>query len=171
MDLQPFLKNGLVVIRPLSPLDFDSLFEIASDPLIWEQHQNKNRHSLDQFTLFFNESLASKAALGIVSIANGNLIGSSRFKIIDKANGVVEIGWTFLERSYWGGLYNRTIKKLMINHALKSFNIVVFYVHPKNYRSQRALEKLGALKMKHLETPWVLNESKGITYCMDSELD
>lgn len=169
-DLQPFLKSDLVIIRPLRGEDFEDLFKVASDSLIWEQHQNKNRHDLHEFTPFFKESLSSRGALLIQDWQSKNVIGSSRFKIVDEIDSVVEIGWSFLARQYWGGLYNREVKKLMVNYALESCRKVVFYVHPKNFRSQRALEKIGAKRLNETEKPWVLPEEEGVTYVISSPL-
>lgn len=79
-------------------------------------------------------------------------------------------GWSFLSRKYWGGSFNREMKKLMVNHALKSYQKIIFYVNPNNLRSQRALKKLGAERMKHSTESWVLPQTKGVTYMVDSEL-
>ncbi len=58
----------------------------------------------------------------------------------------MEIGWTFLARKYWGGLYNRELKDLMLAHAFRFVETVVFYVGENNIRSQKATEKIGAIK-------------------------
>ncbi|MGH7490668.1 MAG: GNAT family N-acetyltransferase, partial [bacterium] len=58
----------------------------------------------------------------------------------------VEIGWTFLTRSHWGGEYNREMKRLMLAHAFRFVRRVVFLIHPQNVRSQRSVEKLGAVR-------------------------
>jgi len=170
-DLQPFLENDLVTIRPLRGEDFKDLFRVASDPLIWEQHQNKDRYTLKEFTRFFEESMASGGALHIQDNHSKNVIGSSRFKIVDKVEEVVEIGWSFLARDYWGGLYNRSVKKLMVNYAQKICGTVVFYVHPQNFRSQHALEKIGAKRLNEAERPWVLPEEEGITYVISTSIE
>lgn len=169
-NLQPHLEGKQLVIKPLNPSDFDALYQAASDPLIWEQHQNKDRYTMDEFTLFFKESMASGGALSIADKKTGQLIGSSRFKLIDSAEEVIEIGWTFLTRKYWGGIYNREIKKLMINHILDSAQKVVFYVDHENFRSQAALEKLGAIKMSYSHIPWVLDENAGLTYLITNKI-
>ena len=56
-DLQPILKSDLVKIRPLHPDDFEDLFAVASDPLIWEQHPVSNRYEEAEFRTFFQNSL------------------------------------------------------------------------------------------------------------------
>jgi len=169
-NLQSILENDLVTLRPIVQKDFEPLFKVAADPLVWEQHQNKDRYTQEAFNQFFNEALASKGALVIVDNQTAHIIGSSRFRIIDEIESVIEIGWSFLGRDYWGGKYNRKCKKLMIDHALQSFERVVFYVNPKNFRSQRALEKLGAKRMDDFGKSWVLPKDKGVTFMIDAPL-
>ncbi|MEU2610909.1 GNAT family N-acetyltransferase [Micromonospora sp. NPDC007271] len=145
-DLQPVLCQGLVGVRPLRSADFDELYQVARDPLIWAQHPVKDRYRYDVFTRFFAESLASDGALAVTS-ATGDIIGSSRFHGYDQRRSEVEIGWTFLARSYWGGPANGQLKALMLGHAFRFVERVVFLVGPDNRRSQRALEKVGAVRV------------------------
>jgi RimJ/RimL family protein N-acetyltransferase len=74
------------------------------------------------------------------------IIGSTRFYGYDPAKSEIEIGWTFLARRYWGGRYNREMKKLLLVHAFKFVESVVFFVGEKNIRSQKAMEKIGAIR-------------------------
>jgi RimJ/RimL family protein N-acetyltransferase len=135
----------LVEVRPLRAGDYDALFAVASDPLIWEQHP-LDRWREDVFRPFFDASLASGGALVVLDRASGDVIGSSRYHAYDPERREVEIGWTFLARAYWGGEANRDLKRLMVGHAFESVDTVVFLVHPANVRSQRAVEKLGAVR-------------------------
>jgi N-acetyltransferase len=121
------------------------LYAVASDPLIWEQHPQRNRYELDVFRVFFEEALASGGALVAIDRANGLIVGSSRFHGYDEAASEVEIGWTFLSRLYWGGVYNGEMKRLMLDHAFQSVDSVIFVVGPDNVRSQKAVLKLGAV--------------------------
>jgi RimJ/RimL family protein N-acetyltransferase len=143
-DAQPTLAGTLVSMRPLRPDDEDALFGVACDPFIWEQHPVRDRYKPEVFARFFRESLESGGALIILDARDGRVIGSSRFDRYDPQASEVEIGWTFLARSYWGGVYNGEVKRLMIAHALRTVRRVVFLVGPQNVRSQRAIEKLGA---------------------------
>jgi len=119
----------------------------AADPLIWEQHPVKNRHEEAAFQVFFREALASGGALIAIDATTGRLIGSSRFHGYDEKRSEVEIGWTFLARSHWGGMYNGQMKELMLQHAFRFVNCVVFLVGPQNLRSQRAVEKIGGVRV------------------------
>jgi len=144
-DLQPVLKGKLLDLRPLRSKDFAELFAVASDPLIWEQHPVNDRYQKKRFREFFKESLESGGALVVIERKDGRIIGSSRFHGYDKGKNEVEIGWTFLARPYWGGRYNGEMKRLMLQHAFKFVNSVVFLVGPQNIRSQRAVEKIGGM--------------------------
>ena len=58
----------------------------------------------------------------------------------------IAIGFTFLARDHWGATYNRALKSLMMGHAFKFVNTVIFHIGVNNIRSQKAIEKLGATK-------------------------
>jgi len=83
-DLQPVLNGKLLELRPLRPEDFDDLYAVASDPLIWEQHPVKGRYKIEVFKGFFREALESGGTLIAIDCKNGQVIGSSRFYGYDK---------------------------------------------------------------------------------------
>ncbi len=145
-ELQPTLTGQLIELRPLRADDLDALYAAASDPLIWEQHPESDRHKRDVFENFFKGAIASGGAFAVVDRRTGRIIGSSRYWGYDEAAGEIEIGWTFLERAYWGGTYNRELKQLMVGHALRFVARVVFLVGLTNIRSQRAMEKIGGVR-------------------------
>src|SRR5712692_8922476 len=146
-DLQPVLRGRLLELRPLRAEDFDDLFAVAADPRIWEQHPANDRHEQGPFRIFFNEALASGGALVAIDTRDGRVIGSSRFHAYDGGRSEVEIGWTFLSRSHWGGRYNGEMKDLMLQHAFRFVDRVVFLVGVHNRRSQRAVEKIGGVRV------------------------
>jgi RimJ/RimL family protein N-acetyltransferase len=145
-NLQPHLKGELVELRPLKSEDWDHLFSVASDPLIWEQHPESDRYKEDVFRIFFKDALESPGAFVVIDAQTQEIIGSTRFHGYDPKKSEIEIGWTFLARKYWGGRYNREMKELMLAHAFKFVENVVFFVGENNIRSQRATEKVGAIK-------------------------
>jgi N-acetyltransferase len=147
-DLQPILKGELLELRPLRVEDFDALYAVASDPLLWEQHPRKDRYQEEVFRAFFRESLESGGALIALDSSDDKIIGSSRFHGYDKDKSEIEIGWTFLARSHWGGLYNGEMKHLMLQHAFQCVESVIFRIGPQNFRSQRAVEKIGAIRVE-----------------------
>ena len=146
-EMQPILRSEILEVRPLRAGDFEELFSVASDPLIWEQHPNSDRYKHDVFRKFFDEALASGGAFVVIDRKTGRVIGSSRFNCHDLVRSEIEIGWTFLARSHWGGIYNRELKRLMMSHAFKFVDSVIFFIGSTNIRSQRALEKLGGVRI------------------------
>ena len=152
-DLQPTLKGDLIELRPLQPQDFDALFAAASDPQIWEQHPESDRYQRKVFQRFFDGALESKGAFAIIERKSVRIIGSSRYCNLDVTNREVEVGWTFLEREFWGGTYNRELKQLMLDHAFRFVDRVLFVVGDENFRSQKALEKIGASFLKKVQLP------------------
>jgi N-acetyltransferase len=147
MNRQPVLKGQLLELKPLRPEDFDDLYAVASDPLIWEQHPHNTRYQEEVFRRFFRDALASGGALIAIDSETGGVIGSSRYAGYDQEKSQVEIGWTFLARSHWGGVYNREMKRLMLEHAFKFVDNVIFVIGTQNFRSQKAVEKLGAVQV------------------------
>lgn len=141
--IQPTLANAFVALRPLHPDDWAGLYAAASDPLIWAIHPAHDRWQEPVFRQFFDDALASGGALVANDPETGAIIGSSRFDTGRAGPGEVEIGWTFLARSHWGGVTNAAMKALMIGHALKHFDRVIFMIGEANIRSRRALEKIG----------------------------
>lgn len=146
-ELQPILKSDILELRPLRADDFEALFKVASDPLIWEQHPNSDRYKPEVFQKFFDEALQSGGALLVIDRKDDSVIGSSRFNCYDLVRSEIEIGWTFLARSHWGGAYNAELKRMMLAHAFNFVDNVIFFVGATNVRSQRAMEKIGGIRI------------------------
>jgi RimJ/RimL family protein N-acetyltransferase len=150
-ELQPHLVGDLLEVRPLSPEDWERLFRVASDPLIWEQHPANDRYQEEVFKEFFREALESGGALVVIDRKTRETIGSSRYFGFEPRKREIEIGWTFLARSHWGGKYNRELKRLMLDHAFKFVESVVFLIGPTNVRSQKAVENIGGVMIEPRE--------------------
>ncbi len=145
-DFQPTLRGEHLELWPLRPEDYLDLFAAASDPLIWAQHPSRDRYKKEVFRDFFRDAIASGGALIARDARDGRTIGSSRFHGYNEERSEIEIGWTFLARSYWGGLYNGEMKRLMLRHAFQFVDRVLFLIGPENFRSQRAVEKIGGVR-------------------------
>ncbi len=150
-DLQPVLNNDLVQLQPIQETDFKELYAVASDPLLWEQHPNQDRYKEEVFRRFFDEAIRSKSAFVILDRRTEKIIGSTRYYKYRPENKSVVIGYTFLSRKHWGGIYNHTVKSLMLNHAFLWLNEVIFEIGATNIRSQKAIEKIGAIKTDTIE--------------------
>ncbi|PAX08408.1 GNAT family N-acetyltransferase [Sphingomonas lenta] len=144
MDRQPTLTGDLLHLRPLTPSDWPALYAVASDPDIWALHPAHDRWREPVFRAYFDDAIAGGGALAVIDRATEEIIGSSRYGPHDPERNRIEIGWTFLARSHWGGRYNRELKRLMLAHILPQVATVFFTVGEHNLRSRRALEKIGA---------------------------
>jgi len=168
-ELQPTLTGDLLQLRPLNPSDFEALFAAASDPLIWEQHPENDRYTREVFQRYFDSALESGGAFAIVERKTDRIIGSSRYYGFDSAKREIEIGWTFLERAFWGGTYNRELKTLMLGHAFKFVDRVLFIVGEDNLRSRKAVEKIGAKYLRDFVRPDRYgNLTTNVVYRLDS---
>lgn len=151
-NFSPILQNEKVIAVPLKQEDFDILYKAASDPLIWEQHPNKERYTLEGFTNYFEGAIKSGSAFLVKDAQTGQVIGSSRYSV--KNGNEISIGYTFFVRSHWRTGHNRALKALMINHAFQYIDKVFFYIGACNKRSQTAIEGIGAIKIREEETAY-----------------
>ena len=133
-ELQPRIQNELIKLEPLEAGDFEALYAVASDPLIWEQHPVSDRYQRPAFEAFFKGGMESGGAFRIIDNINGELIGSSRYCDYEEAKRQISIGYTFIARSRWARNYNRALKTLMLDHAFKYVDRVTFKVGINNWR-------------------------------------
>ena len=145
LDLQPHLEGELLELRPLRPDDWDELFAVASDPLIWAGHPARDRYTEPVFREFFRGAIESGGGLVVLDRVTGRIIGSSRYVWHGPPDNELEIGWTFLARAYWGGVYNSEMKRLMLQHAFRFVDRVIFIVGADNIRSRKAMLKIGGV--------------------------
>lgn len=150
-NLQPeILENEITKLIPLEEKHFEALFQAASDPLIWEQHPSKDRYHREGFTAFFKAAMDSKGSFLILDKQTGEIMGTTRYYDYDPEKSSVGIGYTFITRKYWGGPYNSSNKKLLIDYAFQHVNSILFHVGAENFRSQKAVLKLGAEKVRDM---------------------
>jgi RimJ/RimL family protein N-acetyltransferase len=145
MDRQPVLEGERLLLRPLTEADWDALYGVAADRELWAVHPSHDRWQEPVFRAFFDDALAKGGALAIVDQATGAVIGSSRFQLCDRQEeeGALEIGWSFLARAYWGKGYNAEFKRLMLEHAFRHVDRVVFRVGADNVISRKAMANIG----------------------------
>src|SRR5882757_3797380 len=151
-DFQPTLTGPTVIVRPVLVMDWPELFAAGADPEIWKVHPSPDRYTESKFRKYFDDAVASKMAVVCVDRSTNRLIGSSRYYGYDAELSEVEIGWTFVVRSHWGGATNREVKRLMLDHAFTFVDTVIFWVGEQNWRSQGAMTKIGGLKREGLFT-------------------
>ncbi|HTR00262.1 MAG TPA: GNAT family N-acetyltransferase [Candidatus Acidoferrum sp.] len=143
IELQPVLHGETLWLRPMQAEDFAALYQVASDPLIWEVHPEPTRYQRPAFEKFFAKGIGSKGALVVIDKATQRIMGTSRYYDWNPSRREIAIGYTFLARQYWGGAANGEMKRLMLDHIFQWAPLVWFHIGAANWRSRKALEKLG----------------------------
>jgi RimJ/RimL family protein N-acetyltransferase len=143
--LKSRLETQNFTLIQTEPTHFDDLYQVAGDPLVWQQHPEQDRWKREKFTVFFNAGMNND--LGCFSIKDKHLsvfIGSTRFYSYRTADNSVRLGFTFLRPDYWGTSANAEIKKGLLDFAFEQVDTVYFDIGKMNIRSRKATEKLGA---------------------------
>ncbi len=166
-DLQPHLRGTLLELRPLRREDHDAVFEAARDPLIWEQHPVKDRSEPEGFRTYFEGAMDSGGAFAVIDRATDRVIGCTRYCNLKPEASEVEIGWTFLERAYWGGAYNGEMKSLLLAHAFRFVDRVVLVVGETNMRSRKAVEKIGGRFLRRSDSIPGRAPTSFVTFAID----
>jgi RimJ/RimL family protein N-acetyltransferase len=149
-DVAVRLEGSLVVLEPLSEAHREGLWRAAQAPEIWvwTSHIADSR---EDFDAWFGASMsrmkaAEKHTFATLDRATGLAIGSTSFHHFRPADGVVEIGSTWLTPRAWRSGANIDAKLLMLDHAFENLDCVrvEFKTDARNARSRAALAALPA---------------------------
>lgn len=144
------LSTDRLTLRPLSLADVPALGEAASDGDLWEK-KTTTVPQPEGFEAYVQKALELQAAglaLPFATVVNegSRIIGSTRYMNIDAANHRVEIGTTWIAKSWQRTFVNTHAKFLMLRHAFEVLgcNAVELRTHRLNDQSRAAIERLGA---------------------------
>ena len=122
-------------LRPLCPHD---------DP-VWDIYPN--RWAGDDFDTAFDATIAHPDRFPFLIVADGAPVGMSGFLHLNPADNWLELGGTYMTPAARGSGLNSRIKPLLIDRAIAcGFTRIEFRIDQRNLRSQRAVEKLGAVR-------------------------
>ena len=145
------LEGRLVVLEPLGPEHEEGLFAAAADPEIWRWMPVRAHASRTAFSAWLADAVERtqaglEVAFATLARETGRPIGSTRFLTLRPEHRGLEIGWTWVERSAWGGGANVEAKLLMLEHAFERHGCmrVELKTDARNGRSRRAIEALPA---------------------------
>ncbi len=158
--IQPILENEYFKLSPLKETDFEKLLQVASDPKVWEQHPNKDRYKREVFQVFFKGAVQSGGAFIIIDKNSDEILGSTRFYDFNEINNSILIGYTFYGTKSWGKNINAQVKTLMLDYIFQFVDEVLFHVGNQNFRSRKAMEKLGAIEIGQEEIAYFGEEPK-----------
>jgi RimJ/RimL family protein N-acetyltransferase len=144
------LAGRLVRLEPLAREHEAPLWEASRDSRTWRWLAVVQPETRNEWRGFFDAALAAAAAgaeIPLVTISHeGGVVGSTRFLALRQEHRSVEIGWTWLHPSAWGGGVNAEAKLLQLRHAFETWGCrrVELKTDAENERSRAALEAIGA---------------------------
>jgi RimJ/RimL family protein N-acetyltransferase len=144
------LATDRLTLRPLSLADVPALGGAAGDGELWEKKTTTvpRREGFEAYVQKALELQASGLALPFATVVNdGNrVVGSTRYMNVDAANHRVEIGTTWIAKSWQRTFVNTHAKFLMLRHAFEGLDCLAVEIrtHARNDQSRAAIERLGA---------------------------
>ncbi len=151
MILEPTtLAGSHVRLEPLSRMHHAALCAIGLDPGLWEFTPYRVATPEDMAayiqTALDHESAGSALPFATVHAPSGQVIGSTRYMNIDRANRRVEIGATWIAGPWRRTAVNTEAKYLMLRHAFETLGCirVELKTDALNQRSRNAIRRIGA---------------------------
>ena len=145
MNFKSHFEDSTISLFQIKKENFEELYLVARDPVIWEQHPENDRWTKEKFSIFYKNGLQNKFGfLLIFDKLKNEIIGSTRFYSYNKMDKAIRIGFTFISQQYWGTSINFQVKKMMLDYTFKYLDKVYFDIGINNFRSRKAVEKLGA---------------------------
>jgi RimJ/RimL family protein N-acetyltransferase len=153
IDAQPLvLERDGIRLEPLTDEHHDALVAAASDGRLWEFWFTAVPPP-DGMRAYVGDALQSQreghmVAWTVREVASGTIVGATRYHDILPTLDRVEIGHTWYSQSRQRTHVNTTCKLLLLGHAFESLGCKVVGLRTDNFnfRSQRAIEALGAKK-------------------------
>lgn len=145
------IENDKIVIRPLAPTDIDAIEAISyTDELGEFSARVKTRTDLEDYFNFCITSKKNKELYPflIYDKAQNLTVGITMFGNISLPNKRLEIGWTWIAKQFQGTGINQICKELLLNYCFNILQLrrIEFKIDYQNIKSQKAIEKLGAVK-------------------------
>jgi RimJ/RimL family protein N-acetyltransferase len=164
MRVEPIMLTGNVVrLEPLAAEHAAGLYEAGRDPSIWRYMPADPSASVASMTAWIEDALRAREAgtqlpFAIFELASGALVGSTRYLNISPPDRGLEIGWTWLTPHVQRTVVNTECKYLLLRHAFEVLNAirVQFKTDGRNIVSQRAIERLGAVREGVLRKQMIL---------------
>jgi RimJ/RimL family protein N-acetyltransferase len=154
MDIQPITLSGRYVrLEPLSLDHAPGLWRVGNDPDIWRFMPYGPIDSPERMRGWVEEMLRRQAnsadlPFAVIGLAGGQPIGATRYMTIERHNRSLEIGGTWYGKAFQRTIANTESKYLLLRHAFETLGClrVQFRTDLRNERSQKAIERLGAVR-------------------------
>ncbi len=154
MDIKPVTLAGRHVrLEPLAHSHVPDLTAGGTDPDIWQYIPYPPVHEEADMRAWVDDLLARQAKgtdlpFAVVHKDLGRAIGASRYLDIQRPNRAVEIGGTWYAPEHQRTAANTEAKLLLLSHAFETLGCirVQLKTDERNVRSQRAIERIGAVR-------------------------
>jgi RimJ/RimL family protein N-acetyltransferase len=152
-DITPITLQGATIrLEPLRPSHADDLFQSGADRTIWTYMPIGGFDNLPSVHEWITKATTAEAAktelpFAIILNSTNHAIGSTRYLDIRPEHGALEIGHTWLSPDYQRTTANTEAKYLLLTHAFETLHAhrVQLKTDARNVRSQRAIERIGAV--------------------------
>jgi len=166
MDIHPVTLKGQVVrLEPLSEAHVPDLAEVGLDPNIWRFMRYGSINSEADLLhwvryLLSLQEQGTDLPFAVISLRRGKAIGATRYMNISSKDRNLEIGGTWYGVTYQRTAVNTESKYLLLRHAFEELDYirVQFKTDLRNERSQRAIERLGAVREGALRDHVILED-------------
>lgn len=144
------LRGGRIRLEPLSQDHAQGLFNRGRHAPDWEYMPRSCFIDLADTRQWIDEALSApdQQPWAIVENAKNKIVGSTRYLNIRPEHRSLEVGWTWLGQEWQRTGVNTEAKALLLGNAFERLHClrVEFKVDARNLRSQRALERIGAIR-------------------------
>jgi N-acetyltransferase len=146
------LTGNAVKLIPMEEHHIRSLWEAAKPEEIWDftSSKVKSLESMQNMVLSALEDREKGISYPfvVIELNSNRIVGSTRFLDVSPLHKTAEIGWTWYNPSVWRTVVNTECKYLLLEHAFENWNLnrVQLKTDSRNHRSQKAIERIGALK-------------------------
>ncbi|MET9632637.1 GNAT family N-acetyltransferase [Lentzea sp. NPDC006480] len=137
-----------VKLEPLSLDHAEELFEVTRDPDIWTWLLSPQPQNVDDMRTWISAALQTREAFAQIEVATGRVVGTTSFYEVVPEHRRLVIGYTIVGSAWHGTAINPEAKLLLLTEAFEARKAlrVAWYTDASNVRSQRAIEKLGAVR-------------------------
>ena len=160
------LENHFALLRPIGKYDFDELSMIAYDYDIWKYNVSRcmNNEALTNYiyTALNDRKKKIRYPLVIIDKKSKHIAGSSSFGNISNKDKRLEVGWSWLGKSFQGTGLNKNCKFLMLTYVFEhlDFERVEFKTDVLNAQSRKALQNIGAKEEGILRSHTVMQDGR-----------
>ncbi|WP_079526046.1 GNAT family N-acetyltransferase [Solibacillus isronensis] len=146
------LENEIIKLRPVQLSDIEAITNAANDERIWE-HMSVTLLSQEAVQNYIENAIKEREKgisymFAIVDKKTDEIVGCTSFLDISFPHKRLEIGATWYNPSLWRSAINTNCKFLLFQYCFEvlKLNRIQIKTGHENYRSQKAIERIGAVK-------------------------